>query len=117
MNQMSDRDFIYVVLDIYASADVHDFLWWRTDAQYAPVTFFAMCSDFFDWGTADCEPITKENLHVLLDSFKDLRRIEHSNIYLSELFAARIRRRRPMTEVKFKDEKLKALFDACGPER
>jgi len=57
VNQMSDKDFICIVLDLYARADLHDELWWRTDGQYAPVTFFAMCSDFFDWATADCEPI------------------------------------------------------------
>jgi hypothetical protein len=116
VTKISDQDYMVTVLDLYFRADCHSDLFWRTDHQFAPVTFFAMCSDFFDWATADCEQITKENLPLLLQTYEDCKKINALD-YFDSLFAARVRKMRPMRQVKFSDEKLKALFDACGPER
>src|SRR5882724_6872467 len=62
------NDYVQRVLDVYAMFpnDLSgDELIWRTDGKYSPVTFMILCSDFFDYGTADLEVITPENVYLL----------------------------------------------------
>lgn len=109
------------ILEIYARADVQDSLWWREkDGQ---IRFFAPCNDLFWWGTADLEEITSENVDVLEQTERDLCALEEAThgtqmVYLSELFAARVRRMRPQRPCyKSMPLDVAALFDACGPAR
>lgn len=53
----NDLPFICRVLAIFNGFDGPgtDGLWWRTDDEHAPVTFFASCNDLFMWGCADAE--------------------------------------------------------------
>jgi hypothetical protein len=103
-----------------AECDCQSLLWWRTDAEYAPVTFFIQCSDEFDLATADCERVTPENLQVLKDAIKDCQVAEKDKwaVYGPLLFCARVRKMRPMKMSYPKDEPaVGELFDAAGPER
>src|SRR5258706_1297580 len=115
---VNDKDFMLAVLDVFFKADIHGDLFWRTDPQYAPVTFFAMCSDFFMWACADCEEITKENLHVLLKAHEDCKAIDKEELF-PELFAARVRHLQPMRlimdKLKENNSPLYPLYLECGP--
>jgi len=117
--QMSQEEFILRVLKVFDFGDNSN-LWWRMDGNYAPITFLANCSDCFWWATADCEPITPENIEVLEASYRDAKAADDTvgTIYATELFAARVRKMRPQQpSYKHYGEKLKPLFDACGPQR
>lgn len=113
-------------------------IWWRTDNEYAPVTFFVNCNDLFYWACADCEQLTPENLPKLLDACVDCRKAMGCESYGSGidinwtkferfydaaswaplLLVARVRGMRPQRPYyKSIPEDLHALFDACGPER
>jgi hypothetical protein len=109
------------VLEIYARADVQDSLWWNV--RDGRIRFFAPCNDLFHWATADLEEITRENVETLEQAERDLAALESlsggtESVYLSELFAARVRHMRPQRPCyKNFPPGLSALFDACGPER
>ncbi len=113
-------DFIMRVLTATAMAP-HDLcgeIFWRVDGKNAPITFFLDCSDTFSWGTADFEPLTEENIHIFEEAVADICAVNPDYAYYApELFAARIRGRRPMAFAYPSDPKLHALFDACGPAR
>lgn len=55
------HEFVREVLALFNAFQgpfCHD-LWWRMDAQYAPITFLVSCNDFFWWATGDGEtPLT-----------------------------------------------------------
>jgi hypothetical protein len=51
--------------------DNNESLWWRTDEEYAPITFFINCNDAFWWGSADAERITEANIGILEQAIKD----------------------------------------------
>lgn len=110
-------DYAMRVLDIVARADHHDSIWWRTDNQYAPITFFVNCSDVFSWGSADLEDLTPERLEAFEQALKDCTDTAGSNVYGPELFCARMRGCRPQGAAYPENERLWPLFDACGPER
>lgn len=119
--------------------DLWDCFWWRTDGEYAPVTFFINCNDLFWWGTADCEELTPENLPLLLESITDVRKAcgvdcdernkllddqdkwnlhYHSGSEGAQLFCCRLRKMRPQQPVlKNINPMVKDLYLACGPER
>lgn len=124
--------------------DLWECLWWRTDGEYAPVTFFVNCNDLFYWASADCETLTPDNLPLLLQAVKDVRvafgvdvhdsrelldgktgvpderwnNWFHSGGHGASLFCARVRGMRPQRPVMRKlDARLLPLFEACGPER
>lgn len=119
---MTDYNHAYVldVLDTLASCDRQSSLFWRTDAEYAPVTFFINCNDEFWWATADCERITPENLPELHQAIKDCQVAEGDKwcSWGPLLFCARVRKMRPQQPAYPKDEPaVAALFDAAGPVR
>lgn len=110
-------DFMHRVLAVFAFDNTED-LWWRTDGEYAPVTFFALCNDLFAWGTADLERITPEDLPLLEQAAADVRPLVPMLNNVGELYCARKRGQRPQgAAYKFIPEVLWPLFDACGPER
>jgi hypothetical protein len=90
--------------------DNNESLWWRTDEEYAPITFLINCSDAFWWGCSDAEEITEENIDILEQSIKDAGD--------PRLFCARVRGMRPQGAMyKYIETKNRHFFDACGPER
>ncbi len=117
---MADAEFILKVLDLFSRYDSQDSVSWRTDGEFAPVTFFVNCSDLFWWATADAEDITPENFGVLEQAFIDCQAADKvvGTVYAPSLFAARVRKLRPQRAAYPKDEPFMwPLFDACGPER
>jgi len=110
--------------------DLWESIWWRTDPEYAPVTFFVNCNDVFYWACADCETITPDNLPLLIQSVKDVRSQlapTDVNQFIEEyecgslgamLFCCRVRGMRPQhPQLEHIDQKFQHLFLACGPER
>src|SRR5690606_6019592 len=59
---------------------------------------YVNCNDVFYWGSADCEEITKENIHLLIQSVKDCYEIGGywcASEFSDTLFACRSRGMRP----------------------
>lgn len=113
---MTQPEFVLRVLRCFAEADDCDSVWWRTDDEYAPVTFLVSCNDFFWWGCADAQPITPDNVAVLEQAYADCRAIDHEQVG-PLLFVARARGLRPQGCCYPKDPALWPFFDACGPKR
>lgn len=112
-------EFVLRVLRVFAFDHCGD-IFWRTDDEYAPVTFMVKCSDLFDWGSADCETVTPENIEELERAFADAKAAdpEGGAFYASLLFCARVCKMRPQgAYYKSFPGSLWPLFDACGPER
>lgn len=83
------------------------------------LSIYVDCSDAFFWGSADAEELTPETLPILQQAAADLEAAGADNHHLDHLFAARVRKMRPQGACyEFYDEPaLRAMFDACGPER
>lgn len=110
--------FIVDVLDTFAKHDDCDEVWWRCDGEYAPVTFFINCNDFFWWGTGDSERLTPENIAVLKQAYVDcIAAGDKRGAWAGLLFCARVRQLRPQGCCYPKEKAIAALFDACGPKR
>ncbi len=111
-------NYITDVLSIYARADCHNELWWRVDDGL--IRFFAICSDWFAWATADLEEITPDDLALLRQTADDLAAIDEG-YHLSTLYASRKRQMRPMRQVYTDANAISPaaaqLFDAAGPPR
>lgn len=104
-------------------ADACDSVWWRTDNR--KIRFFAECSDTFGWATADAEPIEEGDEVLLRQCLEDLKSYDETYL-ISELFAARKRKMRPMrlwlgihpsATHQNKQWKSLQLFLDAGPER
>jgi hypothetical protein len=120
---LSDFDFTVRVLKAFAEFDGeanHELLWWRTDGEYAPVTFFVMCSDLFWWATCDSIRLTPENIGALEQATRDCLEADRvvGGVDAPLLFCCRVRGMRPQGAYYGRIEKsLWHLFDACGPRR
>lgn len=97
-------------------------IFWRTDGEYAPVTFLLKCNDLFRWGCADAEAITDVSIGVIeatraeFPDHPDDNDFKH--VYWPSLAACRIRKMRPQKPYYASLPKsMHAAFDACGPER
>ena len=112
-------NFILAVLGLLAETDCYDgSIWWRCDNEYAPITFWVMCNDLFYWATADGQRLNPEDLPALRQAIADSTEIDrHCADWGFLLWVARKRGMRPQQPAYPKDERLRALFDACGPER
>ena len=112
--------FILRLLSVVSFDNTED-IWWRTDGEYAPITFWVKCSDVFCWGCAELEKVTPENIHVLEEAFRDCRAADRrlGEVYASMLFCCRVRGMRPQGAAYpgYDSKALWPLFDACGPER
>lgn len=83
--------YVAEVLDIFIEADIAgEMHWWRDKGRIIPC---AQCSDFFDWASADAEPIYEEDVPLLRECLADLKAIDpnYGPIYLEWLFAFRKR--------------------------
>jgi hypothetical protein len=101
---------------LFEQADDYESLMWRVDMRPGmdrAVKVFARCSDWFAWGSADAEEITKDDIPLLRRSLADLQKAD-AEYYLAELFASRKRGMRPQKPC-YKDMEapVAALFDAC----
>jgi len=113
--QLAASDLALRVLRVFAF-DKTEMVWWRTDEEYAPVTFFVNCNDLFFWGCSDCEPITAENIELLERTAAEIH--DDHKQFMGELFVARWRKMRPQGACyKSWPDHIKELFNACGPER
>ena len=116
---MSEPDllaFILRLMRLINPMDCDDILW-RTDSEYAPVSFFVNCNDLFFWGCADAEDVTPVNIALLEDSYREVHAIQESNYFSQALFCSRVRGMRPQGAAYPENESLWPLFDACGPIR
>lgn len=96
-----------------------DDIWWRTDSQYAPVTFFVNCNDLFAWGCSDCETVLPSDLDDIQKAVNDCNKNKEDRlgVHGSLLWVARKRKLRPQKAYyKSFTEVEKILFDACGPK-
>jgi hypothetical protein len=120
---VSDAERLTFVLRVLATVgtDNHEDIWWRTDGEYGPVTFWVKCSDLFWWGTADLEELTPENVGLLEQSYRDAKAAAPGDCtaegYGSLLFCCRVRGLRPQGCCYPENRALWPLIDACGPER
>jgi|SRR5690349_22044429 len=114
----AELEFMKKVLVLFWRHDITESLFWRDNLPQGDKTikFFAMCSDTFNWATADIEEITPENVHVLEMAFTDISAVGCQSWWAPLLFAARVRGMRPMPKLAIPDP-LKEMFNACGPER
>lgn len=132
-DRLAQLDYLEAVLGICWEADNSDMAFWRPWPENGPMRAMAMCSDWFWWGTADCEEIAPDDVPLLRACLGDLLSVERdagpegdrndrvATAYLPQLFASRKREMRPMRCV-YEDKNaigplLAALFDAAGPER
>jgi len=95
---------------IVAKYDCHDDLFWWHNFRVVGV----LCSDFFDWATADLEEINSDEDAVMLEqAYKDVLMAggTDSLMFSPKLYAARKRKRLPGSFVKFSNPQVKALFD------
>lgn len=119
----ADPTFVMRVLTLFAMFphDSTEMLMWRVDGKYAPLTFMVSCSDFFWWGTADCEVISPDEIEPLEQAFADVTAASTNGqmdaYWGSVLYVARKRGLRPQGAAYPTIPALAALFDACGPER
>jgi hypothetical protein len=126
-------ELIDFILDVLRLQDEYDCygepIFWRTGASvtggsFDPVTFFVLCNDLFRWATADAERLLPEDMPALRQAICDVeatgacgfRRLEAYELGC-ELWCARKRKMRPQQPAYPEDERLRALFDACGPAR
>lgn len=119
---MDNYQFILKVLDLTGmhNGDMCGELFWRTDGEYAPVTFLVNCNDVFCWGCADCERITPDNIHLLEEALAEVRAASPNkwDIYADMLFCCKARKMRPQGCCYPKEDRwLWPLLDACGPPR
>jgi len=113
-----ELDFVLRVLDLTARTDTREDLHWSTTGEFAPLTFWINCSDLFDWGTADGVPVNPDNVGMLQDALTEVAaRTGGDYAYGPQLFACRVRQRRPQNASYPPDARLHELFDACGAAR
>lgn len=115
--RFEQANFTHSVLALLAETDCYYAIWWRCDGKFAPVTFFVNCNDLFEWATADVEQLTPEDLPALRQAIADVGRSDEGNDLGFLLWCARKRGMRPQQSAYPKDERLRALYDVCGPER
>lgn len=118
MTGKADPDYILRVLRVM-SFDNTDELWWRTDGEYAPVTFFIKCSDTFAYACADLEEVTPENVGRLEQAFEDCLATGDplAGIYAPMLFVARERKRKPIPEImRTIQDSVRTMLEAAAAE-
>lgn len=140
---MTDKELLYKVSKT-VHYDACDSILWRFDKKKNVLKIFAECSDFFEWGSADAEDITEQNVHILEESIADIAKVMENSLQKHHfgllLFCARVRKTRPQgayykyltienviwdeenkkttfVQDKEKTADLRALFNQAGPPR
>lgn len=112
--------FIRRALAAFEKADYYEIFW---NVEGEDIRFYALCNDTFWWATADAEQITPGNVDVLESVINDLRACASESdrvpeVYMADLFAARVRKMRPQRPFYKKlSPSVAKLFDECGPAR
>ncbi len=122
---MSDTEtFMLEILRLQDEYDCYgEPIYWATQGQYAPITFFVLCGSLFYWACADAEKLAPGDIPALRQAILDVQATGVYELRLDsyetgcELWCARKRGMRPQQPAYPKDERLRTLFDACGPER
>lgn len=110
--------FLMTLFRTLAAADCHSALYW-TQAEFgvAGIEWYILCPDVFEWGTADAEMVTPENVHLLTEALTACKVVDLP-WRMPELFCAMSRGQRPQgAYYNGVPAVLHPLFDACGPER
>lgn len=110
------QDYILRVLKVFEEYDERQYLDWRTDGEFAPVTFFVICNDLFCWGSADAQEITPDNIDLLEQAYKDASASTciYGESYGGDLFAARCRKMLPQQAyMDILPADLVPLFEEC----
>ena len=116
--RLESYEFVIEVLRLADEYEIHELLWWRAGGQYVPVTFFVRANDLLEWGCADAERLTPENIGVLRQAILDCAAVDDCSVgYGCELFVCRLQGMRPQGAAYPPEEALWPLFNACGPER
>ena len=120
---VASLDFILDVLRLQNEYDCYgEPIYWATHEDYAPITFFVLCNDTFYYSSADAERITPEDMSMLRQAIADVEATGAYELRLDayetgcELWVARKRKMRSLRAAYLKDERLRALFDACIPK-
>lgn len=116
MTEVKQYQFVFDVLRLFSETDCYSDLYWRCEKPNT-VEFYVNVNDLFYWATADAEPITPEDVPAMRQAIVDVHAITGSDYGAFMLWAARKRKMRPQRPAYPSDERLRALFDACGPER
>lgn len=115
------NDLTQKILDIFSGTELSNTedLWWRTDGEYAPVTFFITCNDVFFWACSDAVTITSDNVDMIKQAADDCETAaKYHRHYGPLLFCARVNEMRPQgAYYEYIPKPLWPLFDACGPVR
>jgi hypothetical protein len=111
-------EFVLRVLEVTAEVECCEDVWWRTDGEYAPITFLVNCNDLFAWACADCVQLVPGNIDSLERAYKDVHEVDMlGEAWGALLFCCRERKMRPQKPYyKHIPENLWFLFDECGPE-
>jgi len=110
---------LFEAMDLIAKAEIHDEVFWHSTGGQKPPQLMVGCNDFFAWGTADCEPITRANIHHLRAATEECEAIpdREGSSWIGLLFCAKSRGVRPQGCCYPENALLWPLFDACGPKR
>lgn len=130
---LSDADRLAFILRVLSACNSFDgpgadSIWWRTDGDYAPITFLVGCNDEFSYATADCEDLTPANVEAFEQAIADtiaatqvgIWGARGCSVFAPMLFCARTRKMRPLPgayPVGDDHAGVRALLDACGPVR
>lgn len=106
---------LFEAMDLAASVDMQDELFWQTTGGDKPPQLLVICNDLFYWASADAEPITRQNIGLLRESIQQLGADGWQ--FVSDLFCAKSRHMRPQDCAYPYERQFWPLFDACGPPR
>jgi len=111
--------FITDVLLEIEEQDCYGIITWASHGEFAPLTFFVNCNDLFWWATADAETLTPEGLPLLRQAIADVVAATgpEDRFVGFDLWCARTRKMRPQQPAYPQNERLRILFDVCGPVR
>ncbi len=108
--ELADR-----VLRASVDPEVQNLVFWRM-GPYG-LTFYVDCTDLFELGREDEQPITAATIHAFERAIADVRQITGGDAtYGPALYVARERGRRPMNVSYPTDNRLWIMFDAVGPQ-
>lgn len=114
---MWTKEEIVRLLDVIWQFDIEECLFYRVDN--GEPSFYIMCNDVFDWGTADLEEVTPHDIHKLVKAIDDVHVvINDSPTTGALLYCARQRKMRPQgAYYALMSSEVWPLFNEAGPAR
>ena len=117
---LANHEYVIRCSKIFEDVGIEPFI----DIEGNIVRYSINMNDMFYWACADSEEITPENIHVLEESYRDLKALAETDpnarfmeVYTGTLFACRVRGQRPQGAAYPSNKEVWPLIDACGPER